>query len=89
MKMRIDDIMDLVKFVEASAPEVQRESFQRHLFLWRNSKMDVTAPIGSTMVRSPIILSVACFKILLYLRIYFRHYLGNNRSQMKLGHQVV
>ena len=60
-KMRIDDIMDLVKFVEATTlPE--DTSFQRLLLSWRNTKGVTTAPIGSTMVGAPVILSVACVK---------------------------
>ena len=55
MKMRIDDIMDLVKFVEATPTEDQKESFVSQLLRWRNSKAEVTVPIGSTMVRSPLI----------------------------------
>ena len=50
-KMRMDDIMDLVKFVEASAAEDQKESFESQLLRWRNTK-----------VRSPFIFSVACAK---------------------------
>ena len=57
-KMHIDDITDLVKFVEVTANE--KESFRSQLFLRRNTKRMATAPIGSTMVRSPIILSIAC-----------------------------
>ena len=59
-KMHIDDIADLVKFVEATATE--NESFRSQLLLWSNTKRMVTAPIGSKMVRSLIILSVACVK---------------------------
>ena len=59
-KMHIDDIADLVKFVEATATE--KESFRSQLFLRRNTTRMVTASIGSTIVRSLIILSVACVK---------------------------
>ena len=59
-KMRINDIMDLVKFVEAT--EDQRGSFASHLLRWRNTQTEVTAPISSTMVGSPFILSFACIK---------------------------
>ena len=62
MKMRIDDIMDLVKFVEATATADQKESFESQLLRWRNTKTEVTAPIGSTMVRSSFIFSVAWVK---------------------------
>jgi hypothetical protein len=64
-KTRIDDIMNLVKFVEATATEDQKESFESQLLRWRNTKTEVTAPIVSTMVRPPFILGVAC-QILLY-----------------------
>ena len=59
-KMRMDDIMDLVKFVEATATEDQKESFKSQLLRWRNTKD--TAPIAFTMVRSPFIFGVACVK---------------------------
>ena len=61
-KMRIGDIMDLVKFVEATTIEDRRASFASHLLHWKNTKTDITAPIGSTMVGSPFIFSVACVK---------------------------
>ena len=61
-KMRMDDIMDLVKFVEASATEDQKESFGSQLLRWRNTKTEVPALIGFTVVRSPFIFSVACAK---------------------------
>ena len=61
-KMRIDDMSDLVKFVEASVAEDQKESFESQLLRWRYTKTEVTAPIGSTMVRSPYIFRVACIK---------------------------
>ena len=60
--MRIDDVMDLVKFVEATATENQKESFEGQLLRWRNTKMEVTMPISSTMVRSPFILIISCVK---------------------------
>ena len=53
--MRIDNIMDLVKFVEATATEDQNESFEGQLLRWRTTKTEVTVPIRSTMVRSPTI----------------------------------
>ena len=59
-QMHIDDIADLVKFVEATATE--KESFRSQWILRSNTKRMVTAPIGHTMVRSLIILSVACVK---------------------------
>ena len=37
--MRMDDIMDLVKFVEASETEDQKESFESQLLRWRNTKI--------------------------------------------------
>ncbi|KIJ95285.1 hypothetical protein K443DRAFT_639040 [Laccaria amethystina LaAM-08-1] len=52
IKTRIDDIMNLVKFVEATATEDQKESFESQLLRWRNTKTEVTAPIVSTMVHS-------------------------------------
>ena len=61
-KMRIDDIMDLVKFVEATATEDQKELFESQRLRWRSMKTEVTVPIGSTMVRSPFISSIACIK---------------------------
>ena len=61
-KMRISDIVDLVKFVEATATEDQTESFESQMLRWRNNKTKVTAPIGFTMVRSPFIFGVACVK---------------------------
>ena len=62
-KMRIEDIMDLVKFVDATTTEDQKESFESQRLRWRNTKTEVTAPIGSTtLVRSPFISSVACVK---------------------------
>ena len=61
-KMRIDDIMDLVKFVDATATEDQKESFESQLLRWKNTKTKVTMPIGSAMVRSPFILNVAWVK---------------------------
>ena len=61
-KMRIHDIMDLVKFVEASATEDQKESFENQLLRWRNTKTEVTTLIDSTLVRSLFIFSVACAK---------------------------
>ena len=60
--MRIDDIMDLVKFVEGTTTEDLRGSFASQLLHWRNAKTEVTAPIGSTMVGSPFIYSVARVK---------------------------
>ena len=64
-KMRIDDMMDLVKFVEATTTGDKKESFESQWLRWRNTKTKVTAPIASTMVGSPFIFSVAC-EILLY-----------------------
>ena len=61
-KMRVDDMSDLVKFVEASVAEDQKESFESQLLRWRNTKTEATAPMGSTMVRSPFIFCVACVK---------------------------
>ena len=61
-KMRIDDMMGSLKSVEATATEDQKESFESQLLRWRNTKMEVTAPVGSTMVRSPFIFGVACLK---------------------------
>ena len=61
-KMRIDDMMDLVKFVEATVTKDRIESFESQMWRWRNTKTEVIAPIGSTMVRSPFILSVSCVK---------------------------
>ena len=60
--MRIDDMSDLVKFVEASVTEDQKESFESQLLRWRNTRTEVTAPIGSTMLRSPFIFMVASVK---------------------------
>ena len=37
-KMRIDDIVDLVKFVEATTTKDQEESFESQLSRWRNKK---------------------------------------------------
>ena len=62
MKMHMDDIMDLVKFVEASMTEDQKESFKKQLLRRRNTKRKVTALIGSTLVRSLLIFSIACAK---------------------------
>ena len=59
-KIHIDDITDLVKFVEVTANV--KESFRSQLFLQRSTKNMVTAPIGSTMVGSPFIYSVARVK---------------------------
>ena len=61
-KMRICDIMDLAKFVEANATEDQKKSFESQLLRWRNTKTKVTAPVGSTMVGYTFIFSVACVK---------------------------
>ena len=61
-KMRIDDMMALVKFIEATATEDQEESFESRLSRWRNEKTEVPAPNGSIMVRSPFIFSVAWVK---------------------------
>ena len=60
--MRISDIMDLVKFVEATATKGQKESFESQLLRWRNTKTKATAPMSSTMVRSLFILSVSRIK---------------------------
>ena len=87
-KMRIDDIMDLVKFVEATATENQTESFESQMLRWRNYKTEVTAPIGSTMVRSPFIFSISCVKSC-STDVPIRYFLGNNHIQTKLGHQVM
>ena len=62
MRMRIDDMMDLVKFVEVTTTEDKIESFESQMLRWINSKTEVTAPIGSTMVRSPFIFMVASVK---------------------------
>ena len=60
--MRIDDVMDLVKFVEATTTGDKKESFESQLLRWRNTRTEVTALIGSKMVRSLIILRVSCNK---------------------------
>ena len=61
-KMRIDDMMDLVKYVEATTTENSIELFQIQVMCWRNTKTEVTAPIGSTMVRPPFIFCITCVK---------------------------
>ena len=76
-KMRINVIMDRVKFVEATATEDKIGSFKSQMLRWKNIKTKVTAPIGSTMVRSPFNFSVACVKS---CSIYFRYFVANNRS---------
>lgn len=58
--MHIDNVVDLVKFVEATVTGDQDESFASQLLHWRDAKMKVTALIGSPMVWFPIILSVCC-----------------------------
>ena len=58
----MDNITDLVKFIEASATEDQKESFESQLLCWRNTKTQVTALIGSTLVRLLLLFSVACAK---------------------------
>ena len=87
-KMRLDDMMDLVKFVETTTRKDQKELFESQLLRWRNTKGEVTAPIGSTVVRSPFIFSVSCVKSC-FTDVFIRYFLGNNRFETKLGHQLV
>ena len=59
-KMRMADIVDLVKFVKASTTKDQKESFESQLLRWRNTKTEVPVLIGSTLVRLLLFFSVAC-----------------------------